>query len=92
MAKFDRMTAYMNNDLVFHIRSANDEGTSVLASVITVPKNQKRLKHPIHIKKILHDRKYHLSWNSPAFSDDIESYTIFWCVTKNEFLNQCDVS
>ena len=92
MAKFDRMTVYMHNDLVFHIRSANDDGNSQMASVIVVPKLRHRLKHPVQIKKILHDRIYHLSWKAPAFSDDIESYTVFWCATKNEFLNQCDVS
>lgn len=92
MAKFDRMTAYMHNDLFFHIRSANDEGNSQMASVIVVPKTRFRLKHPVQIKKILHDRIYHLSWKAPEFSDDIDSYTVFWCVTKNEFLNQCDVS
>lgn len=92
MAKFDRMTAFMHNDLVFHIRSANDDGNSQMSSVIVVPRTRHRLKHPVQIKKILHDRIYHLSWKAPAFSDDIESYTIFWCVTKNEFLNQCDVS
>lgn len=92
MAKFDRMAAYMHEDLVFHIRSANDDGNSQMASVIVVPKTQRRLKHPVQIKKILHDRIYNLSWKAPTFSDDIESYTIFWCATKNEFLNQCDVS
>lgn len=92
MAKFDRMTAYLHNDLVFHIRSANDDGNSQLASVIVVPRTLRRLKPPGQIKKILHDRVYHLSWKPPSFSDDIESYTVFWCVTKNEFLNQCDVS
>lgn len=92
MAKFDRMAAYMNTDLIFHIRSVNDEGNSIMSSVIVVPRIQSRLKHPMHIKKILYDRKYHLSWDAPAFSNDIETYTVFWCVTKNEFLNQCDVS
>lgn len=92
MAKFDRMTAYMHNDLVFHIRSSNDDGNSQLASEIVVPKIRHRLKHPVQIKKILHDRVYNLSWKPPTFTDDIVSYTVFWCVTKNEFLNQCDVS
>ncbi len=92
MAKFDRMTAHLHNDLVFHIRSTNDDGNSEKASVIVVPKNSGRLKHPVQIKKILHDRVYKLSWKPPLFTDDIESYTVFWCVTKNEFLNQCDVS
>lgn len=92
MAKFDRMAAYMHKDLVFHIRSANDKGNSDVANVIVVPKTQRRLKQPVQIKKILHDRIYQLSWKAPAFSEDIESYTVFWCVTKNEFQNQCDVS
>ncbi|KAJ6644668.1 Cytokine receptor [Pseudolycoriella hygida] len=92
MAKFDRMTSYMDNDLIFHIRSSNDDGNSKVASVIVVPKLQDRLKHPVQLKKILHDRIYHLSWKAPADSDDIVSYTIFWCATKNEFLNQCDGS
>ncbi|KAG4077009.1 hypothetical protein HA402_015996 [Bradysia odoriphaga] len=92
MAKFDRMTAYMNNDLVFHIRSTNDEGNSQMASVIVVPRASHRLKPPMQIKKILHYRVYQLSWKAPPFSDEIESYTVFWCATKNEFLNQCDGS
>lgn len=92
MAKFDRMNFYMNNDLIFHIRSTNDDGNSQKASVIVVPKVSRRLKPPMQIKKILHYRIYELSWKAPPFSDDIDSYTVFWCATKNEFLNQCDVS
>lgn len=92
MAKFDRMGAHRDRDLVFHIRSANDDGTSRLASKIVVPNRSHILNPPEQIKKLLHDRVYHLSWKPATVDVDIQSYTVFWCATKNEFLNQCDVS
>lgn len=98
MAKYENLTANIHHDLEFKIRSQNSVGMSDESSVVLVPKRSHRLNNHINIKKILvHEnetyRKYTVSW-SPAVDevDHIKSYTIFWCLTKNESPNQCDVS
>lgn len=98
MAKYENLTENLDNDLEFRIRSQNSAGISDEHSIVTVPKRNRRLSNRINIKKILeHEndtyRKYTVSWH-PAEDElgHIKSYTIFWCLTKNESPNQCDVS
>lgn len=94
MAKYENMTANNNVDLVFNLYSANSEGDSVRSNIIRVPKKKDRCPLPRNIKKILDNQMYTytLSWSSPRHTDNISSYTVFWCVTKFETPNLCDVS
>jgi Fibronectin type III domain len=88
MARFNHMPDY---DYEFLVESVNEKGASINSSVIRVPRRDKRLAGPTRFKKLFIDGKYKLSW-SPAdqYPYNIDSYTIFWCRSKNELPNQCD--
>jgi cytokine receptor domeless len=88
MARFNHMPDY---DYEFLVESVNEKGASINSSVIRVPRRDKRLAGPTRFKKLFIDGKYKLSW-SPAdqYPSNIDSYTIFWCRSKNELPNQCD--
>lgn len=80
-----------SSDLEFAIFSENNMGRSSLASHVLVPRN--RLPPPTRIKKMIIGKNYSLSWSPPNYiMNDITSYTVFWCVSKNESPNQCEGS
>lgn len=98
MAHYRSLSVNTEIDLIFSVHSTNEKGFSVEKSNLTVPKKNKRCSPPEKIKKILttentNMRKYMLSWSPPLFgSFEIINYTVFWCNTKDESPNKCDVS
>lgn len=98
MAKYERLSSkYGQHDFNFSIKSVNAIGSSVNASHIYVP--QRLCAQPSNIKKWLHQhtsqRYYNISWSAPKimpYDQNIESYTVFWCRSKNDLQNQCDVN
>lgn len=93
MASYTKEQIDLSEDTLFTIRSANVNGTSRDASYLTIPGYRRRLPGPIKIRKILSGGNYHLSW-SPAeqTTEEITSYTVFWCVSKSELANSCEGS
>lgn len=92
-AKYERLSHRFNSDLDFMIYSENSVGRSSYASHVRVP--VKRLHPPIRIKKMIIGKNYSLSWSPslhPSTESEIISYTVFWCVSKNELPNQCEGS
>jgi cytokine receptor domeless len=90
MARFNQMPDY---DYEFMVESSNEKGASIDANVIRVPRRAKLLSEPTRLKKLFINGEYKLSWSPPRnHTHQIESYTIFWCVSKNELPNQCESS
>ncbi|KAK9497915.1 hypothetical protein O3M35_003814 [Rhynocoris fuscipes] len=80
-AKFTNLT---HNTYVFSIVSSNKEGYSSNISYITVPSRQNKLPEPASFTKIAHNfGVYELSWSAP-YGVFVNSYTIFWCESKND--------
>lgn len=77
----------------FWIRSSNMEGVSQDASYVKVPRRSERPPYPTELKKNRHGSIYTLTWREPTHrAEEITSYTIFWCKSKSELANQCEVS
>lgn len=76
----------------FEIRSSNAEGLSRRASFIKVPRKADRVPYPTELKKNRHGTEYTLTWREPrTYARQITSYTVFWCKSKSELPNQCEV-
>lgn len=97
MAHYRSLNVNTESDLIFSVQSTNERGLSNNRSILTIPKENNRCGSPEKIKKILttentNTRKYMLSWSPPLFGAvEIISYTVFWCNTKDESPNKCDV-
>lgn len=88
-----KMVQMRDEPLEFELRSRNAEGQSVEASRIFVPRARDRVAPPRELKKNLNGTTYTLSWKQPAHdANKIVSYTVFWCKSKSEGPNQCEVS
>lgn len=86
-----------DRELEFEIRSTNAEGRSEQASRVRVPPIHDRVPYPREIKKSRNGTIYTLSWKEPKKDAKnrtlgLTSYTVFWCKSKAELPNQCEVS
>lgn len=89
MAKFSNMP---NATLEFEVRSANAKGLSEKSSYIKIPGPWERLPYPTELKKNRNGTLYTLSWQRPLYGHEaVDSYTVFWCKSKSELPNQCEV-
>lgn len=84
----------LSRDTVITIRSKNSVGESAKASTLIIPGNSRRLNGPTKINKKSVNGKYILSWSPPEKKneEEITSYTVFWCNSKTELINQCENS
>lgn len=90
MAKLQGM---QDETLEFEVHSSNAKGLSKAASYVRVPRKRDRVAYPTELKKNRHGTIYTLTWREPAINTDtITSYTVFWCKSKSELPNQCEVS
>lgn len=88
-----KFTGMEDEALYFEVHSSNAKGLSERASVIKVPRKAERPDYPRDLKKNRNGTIYTLSWMEPAHrADEIHSYTVFWCKSKSEVQNQCEVS
>lgn len=79
--------------LEFEIHSSNALGLSQRASHVKVPKKAERVGYPTELKKNRNGTSYKLTWGEPVRNaKEITSYTVFWCKSKSELPNQCEVS
>lgn len=91
MAKFNISKHLIEEDLEFRIYSRNIEGISKNFTTLQIPKKSNRLKSPTNLKKVLERDRYVISWTTDS-NNGVEDYTVFWCHSKNEGSDQCDVS
>ncbi|XP_037937252.1 cytokine receptor-like isoform X2 [Teleopsis dalmanni] len=77
----------------FVIKSRNNVGESLESSQIIVPAwpDSYKLNSPKWIRNIYHaaNRTYTLSWSAPANITNLVDYTVFWCPSKPNVLNEC---
>lgn len=92
-AVYRRELNNLSRDTIITIRSKNSEGNSNNASTLIIPGKDRRLAGPTKINKKSINGTYYLSWAPPEdIKEEITSYTVFWCTSKTELINQCESS
>ncbi|KAL7010742.1 hypothetical protein ACKWTF_016858 [Chironomus riparius] len=94
-AVYRRGTINRQKDTKITIRSKNEVGVSMNVSEIIIPGETRLLegREEIKFNKKSINGTYYLSWTPPErIKDGIKSYTVFWCPSKTELINQCESS
>lgn len=79
----------------FKVKSQNQVGQSVNASILKV---QPSLRRPIQLEqlkkitKVYHNQSYTISWQQPGDLESLINFTVFWCISKMESQSQCKVT
>lgn len=83
----------VKKDTEILIRSKNDDGVSTEVSSIVIPGSMRILNNEVKFSKKSINGTYYLSWTPPEhLRDEITNYTVFWCPSKTELINQCESS
>lgn len=77
-----------SNEMKFHVWSQNNKGQSKKKSSWIVPESSKRNNDLLFVHKNT-DGAYHVNWGPPKNTENIKSYSVFWCKPEHGSPDPC---